>query len=309
VIQGTDPGARSTARDSDFGDPALTEPTPSRQASRRWLWAVLGLVLLATVAIVAVWLHKAQRITARIEAHVASQPLEGYAIGDLGGMPVKIPRHLAELLEYDGDPGWAPAPDWRPPVRNFESKINSFGFYVRYPDGATLDSRERREEKRLTPPWDDRWISVGVASSKHYPRDGFLDVYVKSHLLDHAGKSVNHRYYRQPDKEHGLEVYRLTPPPDGPDPTKTLVSEEYVGRDAAGAVISRLHCTISFDINRSTCAQVWSTEAQGLRIKVTANYRRPLLQHWREIQPMVTQIVLGFRHDPSRSEEAPSVSR
>lgn len=275
----------------------------------RWLLSLLLLVVLVIAAIVAVWMYKAQRLTERIETHVASQPHPGFAIGDLGGMPVKIPRYMAEMLEYDGDPGWSSAPDWRPPVRTFESKMNSFGFYVRFPDGATLDSHDRREEKRLIPPWEDRWISVGVASSKHYPRDGFLDLYVKSRLLDHAGKSVIHRYYRQPENEHGLEVYRLTPPPEGPDPAKTLVSEEFVGRDTAGKVISRLHCTISFDVNRSRCAQVWSMETQGLRIKLSANYRRPLLQHWREIQPMVTQIVLGFRHDPGKPEAAPSAPR
>lgn len=287
------------------GDCYSLELVPAPQPRRRWRRWLLGLLLiglLVVAAVGAVWLHKARRITERIEAHVASQPYPGFAIGDLGGMPVKVPRYMAELLEYDGDPGWAPAPNWRPPVRTFESKINSFGFYVRYPDGQTLDSWARREEKRLTPPWEDRWIDVGVASSKHYPRDGFLDTYVKRHLLDHAGKSVIHRYYRQPEDEYGLEVYRLTPPPEGPDPTKTLVDEEFVGRDAAGNVISRLNCTINFDVNRSTCSQVWSMEHLGLRIKISAQYRRPLLQHWREIQPMVTQIVLGFRHDPSMSE-------
>ena len=274
------------------------------RAGGRWALGLLALASLVVAAVVGVWLDKARRITSRIESHVASQPYPGYAIGDLGGMPMKMPRHMAELLEYDGDPGWAPAPDWRPSVRTFESKINSFGFYVRYPDGLTLDSWARREEKRLTPPWEDRWISVGVKSSKRYPRDGFLETYVRLHLLDHEGKSVNHRYYRRSQDEHGLEVYRLTPPPKGPDPTRALVSEEFVGRDAAGKVISTFDCTVSFDANRSRCSQVWSMETQGLRIQLTASYRRPLLQHWRDIQPMVTQMVLGFRHDLRKSEAA-----
>lgn len=273
-----------------------------RRRKGRWLLSLMVLVFLALAAFTARWGQFGHRSNALSAAYKASQPYPGFAIGDLGGMPVKVPRHLAELLEYDGDPGWAPAPDWLPPVRTFESKINSFGFYVRFPDGATLNSKERREEKRLTPPWEDRWIDVGVASSERYPRDGFLDTYVQLRLLDHAGKSALHRYHRQPEDEHGLEVYRLAPPPEGPDPTKTLVSEEFVGRDSAGKVISTIDCTLSFDENRSRCSQVWSMEARGLRIQLTASYRRPLLQHWREIQPMVTQIVLGFRHDLRHSE-------
>lgn len=299
--------SNNNAGGAEFGD-SVAAAKPRRRIGR-WLLGFLLIGLLAIAAIVANWLHKAQRITSRIESHVASQPYPGFAIGDLGGMPVKIPRHMAEMLEYDGDPGWAPAPDWRPPVRTFESKINSFGFYVRYPDGQTLDSWERREEKRLTPPWEDRWIDVGVKSGKRYTRDGFLDVYVKRRLLNHVGKSVNHRYYRQPENEYGLEVYRLTPPPEGPDPTKTRVIEEFVGRDASGKVISTFDCTVSFDINRSTCSQVWSMEDHGLRVQLTASYRRPLLQHWGEIQPMVTRMVLRFRHYPSKPEEAPSAPR
>jgi hypothetical protein len=285
-------------------------PAPKpRRPWRRWLLGLLIMGLLVVAAVVAVWLHKARRITERIEAHVASQPYPGFAIGDLGGMPVKVPRYMAELLEYDGDPGWAPAPNWRPPVRTFESKINSFGFYVRYPDGQTLDSWSRREEKRLTPPWEDRWIDVGVKSGRRYPRDGFLNAYVKRRLLDHVGKSANHRFYRQPENEYGLEVYRLARPPEGPDPTKTRVVEEYVARDSVGDVVSTFDCTVSFDANRSMCSQVWSMEDHGLQVQLTASYRQPQLQHWREIQSMVTTIVLGFRHGPGKSESALSAPR
>ena len=84
---------------------------------------------------------------------------------------------------------------------------------------------------------------------------------------------------------------------------KLIVHEEYFGRDATDRTITNIRCTvIRADINRSTCSQVWSLEDRDLRIQLTAQYRRPLLEHWREIQPMVTQIVLGFRHDLRRSE-------
>ena len=29
-----------------------------------------------------------------------------YAIGDLGGVSVNLPREFVELIEYDGDPSW-----------------------------------------------------------------------------------------------------------------------------------------------------------------------------------------------------------
>lgn len=300
--------SNKSAGDAVSGDDvAAAKP---RRRIGRWLLGSLLIGLLAIAATVAVWLHKAQRITSRIESHVASQPYPGFAIGDLGGMPVKMPRYMAELLEYDGDPGWAPAPDWRPPVRTFESKINSFGFYVRYPDGVTLDSWERREEKRLTPPWEDRWISVGVKSSKHYPGDGFLQRYEQALYRNQTHKSALFRYHLQPEKAYGLEVYRLAPPPEGPDPKKAIADEKFFGRDADGRLVTTIRCTaVRVAVYQSTCLQDWSMEAHGLKVEMSAQYRRSLLQHWREIQPMITQIVLGFRHDLSQPESAPPAPR
>lgn len=293
--------SNNNAGEAEFGD-AVAAAKPRRRIAR-WLLGFLLFGLLAIAAIVAIWLHQAQRITSRIESHGASQPYPGFAIGDLGGMPVKMPRYMAEMLEYDGDPGWSPAPDWRPPVRTFESKINSFGFYVRHPDGQTLDSWERREEKRLTPPWEDQWISVGVASSKHYPGDGFLQRYEQALFRDQTHESALFRYHLQPEKEYGLEVYKLAPPPEGPDPMKSIADEKYFGRDAAGSLVTSIRCTaVRVDVNRSTCIQQWSMEHENLSVRLTAQYRRPMLERWREIQPMVTQIVLGFRLDPDKPE-------
>ncbi|PZO11913.1 MAG: hypothetical protein DCF26_20175 [Burkholderiales bacterium] len=281
-----------------------------RRRKGRWLLLLMVLVFLAMAAFTARWWQFSHRSNALTAAYKASQPYPGFAIGELGGMPVKLPRHLAELLEYDGDPGWAPAPDWLPPVRTFDSKISSFGFYLRFPDGATLDSWERREEKRLTPPWEDRWISAGVASSKHYPGHGFLHRYMQSILKNRDHTSALFRYHPQTLKEFGLEVYKLASPPEGPDPMKLIIHEEYFGRDATDRLVTNIRCTvIRADINRSTCSQVWSLEDRDLRIQLTAQYRRPLLEHWREIQPMVTQIVLGFRHDPSQPEATPFAPR
>ena len=31
---------------------------------------------------------------------------QGIVIGDLGGVPVEMPRNSVRLLQYNGDPGW-----------------------------------------------------------------------------------------------------------------------------------------------------------------------------------------------------------
>lgn len=73
-------------------------------------------------------------------------------VGDLGGMPVTIARHIPHLVEYDGDPGWGEKRKGPPPERTHASRLNSFGVHVRYPDMATLSSPElwsEFEKKRL----------------------------------------------------------------------------------------------------------------------------------------------------------------
>jgi hypothetical protein len=99
-------------------------------------------------------------------------------------------------------------------------------------------------------------------------------------------------------------------PPEGPDPTKSMVHEKYFGISSKGALLTTIDCiAVRVDINNATCKQQWSLEQQGLKVRLTAQYRRPVLQHWREIQPMVSELVLGFRHDPSLSEATPSAPR
>ena len=47
---------------------------------------------------------------------------------------VRIPRHYAEYVEYDGDPGFGEKRKGPVPERTFESKLSSFGMDVRFPD-------------------------------------------------------------------------------------------------------------------------------------------------------------------------------
>ena len=44
-------------------------------------------------------------------------------VGDLGGMPVRIDRHIVRLVEYDGDPGWGEARKGPPPERTHASRL------------------------------------------------------------------------------------------------------------------------------------------------------------------------------------------
>jgi hypothetical protein len=97
-------------------------------------------------------------------------------VGDLGGMPVKISRHVAEYVEYDGDPGFSGPPrHGPPPERTYASRLKSFGFDVRFPDMAMLTTREMVVDKANHNIYNTPWMSIGISSGEIYPGRGFMN--------------------------------------------------------------------------------------------------------------------------------------
>lgn len=46
-----------------------------------------------------------------------------YAIGDLGGVFVNLPREFVELIEYDGDPSWGEKRVGKKPERTYNKSL------------------------------------------------------------------------------------------------------------------------------------------------------------------------------------------
>lgn len=70
-------------------------------------------------------------------------------IGDLGGMKVRIPRHYAEYVEYDGDPRFGEKRSvTTPSQRSLNSKLRSFGMNVRFPDMKGLEAPQLKNDYR-----------------------------------------------------------------------------------------------------------------------------------------------------------------
>ena len=131
------------------------------------------------------------------EMNAAKYAKQEFVIGDLGGVPVRIPHYFANYVEYDGDPGFGEKRKGTVPERTYQSKLASFGFKVRFPDMAGLSSPEmwKDYEKYSDYNWKDYydpiksitpWIRVGFRSGEIYPGDGFLDRYVNATLAFNA---------------------------------------------------------------------------------------------------------------------------
>ena len=128
-------------------------------------------------------------------------------IGDLGGMPVRIPKEMAEYVEYDGDPGWEPR-SGPPPIRTYASKIRGFSFRLRLPDMAMLMAPEMWDDWRRNTIYSTPWINVGVGSGEHYPPPGFMNrMRVADGKVDSENWWDDYKEIRQ--KKFGLTEYKL----------------------------------------------------------------------------------------------------
>jgi hypothetical protein len=105
----------------------------------------------------------------------AAQYTRKDVVGDLGGMPVTIPRHMAEFVEYEGDPGWGEKRHGPRPERTHASKLTSFGIQFRYPDMVTLSNAEMWQDKKSKSIFVTDWMDIGVTTGNRYAKDGFLD--------------------------------------------------------------------------------------------------------------------------------------
>ena len=105
----------------------MTETVQNHEKPRfgkKLLWLVC---LLIGLAIVYVMWGISARITGFLPPEMAmAQYTPKDVIGDLGGMKVRIPRHYAEYVTYDDDPGFGEKRKGGRPERTFDSRLRSF---------------------------------------------------------------------------------------------------------------------------------------------------------------------------------------
>ena len=57
------------------------------------------------------------------ENSTVAETQDKYAIGDLGGVSVNLPREFVELIEYDGDPSWGEKRVGKKPERTYNKSL------------------------------------------------------------------------------------------------------------------------------------------------------------------------------------------
>jgi len=187
---------------------------PAKKPYLKWtLWAVVGLIVLVCIT---AWFKLASLWAGGFQPPemAAAQYSNKDVVGNLGGLPVRLPRYAVQYVEYDGDHGWSGKRQGPVPERTMESKLTSFGFDVRYPDMQLIDSYATEKEQKSQSIYTTTWIRVGVRSGEIYPKDGFLDRLFACLVRSTAPPRCNtvwwgNDYERLPKSEHGLTIYAL----------------------------------------------------------------------------------------------------
>ncbi len=235
-------------------------------------------------------------------------------VGNLGGLPVRLPHYAVHLVEYDGEPSWGKSKKSAP--RTEATGIKSFGFYARYPDMQMIDSYATEKEQKSQSIYTTMWLSVGVTSGEIYPKDGFLDRRFSCLVPSTAPPTCGYGnvywwrndYERLPKPEHGLTVYALK----GVEPKsglparedKTFANDVFVAKDKQGRVRTYISCS-NVGHEAAPCGHDFSMEYDGMHALVYLKYRRGLLPHWQDIQAKVTQAMLGFVMQPQAASDNP----
>jgi hypothetical protein len=231
-------------------------------------------------------------------------------IGDLGGMKVRIPRHYAEYVEYDGDPGFGEKRKGPRPERTFDSRLRSFGIEARFPDMKGLENAQLREEYRRQPLQEKMWIMISIKAGERYPGDGFLDRQTDATLFNiYTPKSIGHwryTYERMPKDEYGLEVWRLSgiDPRTGKPARESNTTEDiYIHRESSGNVNVHIRCGRPSVPNGIGICHLGTSLASKAQAVVDIGFRRGLLPEWKKIQQSVRNLLLSFEVDPSSSSD------
>jgi len=280
-----------------------THSDKHRQPSHRGRWVVI--LLLVVICAMAFYSWRLARLLSvdiwdfRPPEMVAAQYSAKDVIGDLGGMPVKICRHIAEYVEYDGDPGFSGPPrQGPPPERTYASRLKSFGFAVRFPDMAMITSIEMWADKESYTIRNTPWMSVTVYSGENFPGRGFMN---RPHVSNGQTKGDYwwDTYEELPAKKFGLTEYRL----QGIDPRTGQPARDhreadiiYIHRDRSGKVLTRIVCS-NVSHEAAPCTQKWSMEGQNVDAVIQVHYRRGFVRNWSEIQKYVSRTILNFYFD------------
>jgi hypothetical protein len=266
----------------------------------RWLLALFIVLVALGIGLVYSLFFRTQNllsIYANAVNNAAPPQIDPFIVGDLGGMKVKIPRHFARLVDYEGDPTWGEKRQGDTPQRTYESKLTGFTSNIRYPDMQGLSSDELRLDEEKSTIYNTMWFRVDVSTGSHFG-DGFYYERSKKEILDGFRTRTGLVWAKSPKKEYGLEVYS---PINADISTRVPFQGDFDDKDhffaynKEGKVKTYIECS-----NKTHAAAPCEHNFDlplPLKARVILGYRRGLLPHWQDLEAKTTAHLLSFKVD------------
>ena len=241
-----------------------------------------------------------------------------YSVGDLGGKPVNLGRE-APWVEYEDNSGFVTGKKYKRKTRTYQSKIQAFGFDMRYTDGLVLvvyykasPYSEKLYKKEINLP-DNHWVSVSVYADKSY--NGDLSTRLINSTLEKKISSkkyleeINfmHIYIPTDEYEYGLQKY--IPHPKWLKRNKKFmdintgsnalydIDDLYVEKDKGGKVLTLIKCGDSENPIARKCEQEFVLEPE-MKVRISAVFQSMYLHDWKIIQLKAKRVVQGFIVEP-----------
>lgn len=235
-----------------------------------------------------------------------AQYAEKDVVGNLGGMKVRIPRHCAEYVEYDGDPGFGERRKGSVPERTFDSKLKSFGIDARFPEMTCKENKELREDSRRRRQ-DKPWVRIGINAGEIYPKLGVkATAYRESLVVESITKPSEfwfNNYEKLPESVFRLDAYVVT----GIDPNLGILAREsertediFVGHDESGIADTYISCSKTYVSGGiASCSMDFSMEPKA-KVFFDVKFARYRLSQWHDIKQSTINLFMGFEVDEGR---------
>lgn len=274
----------------------------SNSNRRLWRWLLYLLIGLAISISYVIWNIQATKrdlFGFQPSAMVVAQHTPKDVIGDLGGMKVRIPKHYAEYVEYDGDPGFGEKRSTAAQAqRSFSSGLSSFGMNVHFPDMKGVETPELKDDyRRNRLKSENPWIRVSINAGDIYPSMGG---YANDGLAKKLWKKSEYwfaNYERAPLMDvAGLEAYVVV----GSDPrTGKLARESNSTEDiyihkTTNHVDTYISCgRTSVPGGIASCHMYFGLEPKA-RVRLDTVFSPALLPKWHSIQISVSELIYRF---------------
>ncbi|EOR10563.1 hypothetical protein [Acinetobacter tandoii] len=246
-----------------------------------------------------------------------------YSVGDLGGRPVNLGRE-APWVEYEDNTGFVTGKKYKRQTRTYQSKIQAFGFYMRYTDGLVLvryykasPYSEKQYNAEINLP-DNHWVRVGVYADKSYYGDltkRLVNSTLETKILSKKQlEEFNFRGIYLPTDEYEYDLQKYVPHPEWVKRNKKLIAKNtgsnilyniddlYVEKNEQGNVLTLITCGYSENPIARQCKQEFVLEPE-MKASLSILFQRVHLQDWKLIQQQAKKVVQGFIVDPIKIKD------